>query len=519
MVDWLLINQTSGSGDTQILIRALPYTGNTARDTTLVLSGLTKHIDIDAMQVKFVNTISISPDVAIFRYSGSTQQFSLESNYNWNVTSYPDWLALTPLSGGSGTTIITATSSYNTEFTAKTSDIVVSSLTTSDTSVVTLEAKPETLDVIPDSYEFDDSGGTTSFTIRNNAEWVISDIPSWLTVSDVSGTSGTTIITVTASTNNTDYSRSAYITVSGVTKTKQITITQKYTPISRRYFTMEVLTAGKIFWACGSSTGSYVSRTIEYRINGGTWNSITSQTSYTSANTINVVENDVVEFKGDNSSYGEAYKWNGFRFNSDITVNLKGNIMSMIDSIGFDNCYDFTSAYALTSFLETNSNAIQDASQLVLQATGLTDYCYYRFLGANRAMTGIPSLPATTIKKGCYSDMFYNCKVTDLSNYSLPATTLEDHCYYNMFASCTLLTNSPELPAQVLEPYCYAYMFNGCSSLNSIKCLATDMSANRCTTNWVYGVANSGTFIKDSSATWSTGNSGIPSGWTVEDAT
>jgi len=70
-----------------------------------------------------------------------------------------------------------------------------------------------------------------------------------------------------------------------------------------------------------------------------------------------------------------------------------------------------------------------------------------------------------------------------------------------------------------LASACYQQMFYGCTSLTSIKCLATDVSASDCTSNWVDGVAASGTFTKAASmSSWSTGNNGIPSGWTVVDA-
>ena len=49
--------------------------------------------------------------------------------------------------------------------------------------------------------------------------------------------------------------------------------------------------------------------------------------------------------------------------------------------------------------------------------------------------------------------------------------------------------------------------------------LATDISATSCLSNWVSGVAASGTFVKNSAATWNvTGTSGIPTGCTVETA-
>ena len=39
------------------------------------------------------------------------------------------------------------------------------------------------------------------------------------------------------------------------------------------------------------------------------------------------------------------------------------------------------------------------------------------------------------------------------------------------------------------------------------------------TSNWVNGVASTGTFVKNSAASWDvTGNNGVPNGWTVQTA-
>jgi hypothetical protein len=66
---------------------------------------------------------------------------------------------------------------------------------------------------------------------------------------------------------------------------------------------------------------------------------------------------------------------------------------------------------------------------------------------------------------------------------------------------------------------CYQNMFGGCTNLNSITCLATNISATNCTSNWVSGVAASGTFTKAANmSSWTTGASGIPTGWTTLNA-
>lgn len=153
-----------------------------------------------------------------------------------------------------------------------------------------------------------------------------------------------------------------------------------------------------------------------------------------------------------------------------------------------------------------------------LPATTLADNCYYQMFMGCSSLTTAPELPATTLTNGCYGGMFYNCTSLTVVPTILPATELSNSCYYDMFRNCTKLLIAPELPATTLTDHCYYFMFSNCPKLHTIKCLATDMSENLCKYNWVYNVSNSGVFIKHPNATWSTGDSGIPSGWTVEDA-
>ena len=115
--------------------------------------------------------------------------------------------------------------------------------------------------------------------------------------------------------------------------------------------------------------------------------------------------------------------------------------------------------------------------------------------------------------------MFYNCRALTTAP-ELPATTLAESCYSSMFMFCSSLTTAPSLPATTLAVYCYGYMFQYCTSLNYIKCLATSITATDCTTNWVDGVAPTGTFVKaDGMSNWPIDSvNGIPPGWTVQNA-
>lgn len=114
--------------------------------------------------------------------------------------------------------------------------------------------------------------------------------------------------------------------------------------------------------------------------------------------------------------------------------------------------------------------------------------------------------------------MFYGSKITN-SPFSRLQDIVYNNCYNNMFRMCVNLTTAPELPATTLAEGCYLEMFLGCTNLNYIKMLATDISATDCLKYWVNNVASTGTFVKNAAMTsLPTGTSGIPSGWTVQNA-
>ena len=184
---------------------------------------------------------------------------------------------------------------------------------------------------------------------------------------------------------------------------------------------------------------------------------------------------------------------------------------------------------------------VVDASNLILPATTLVNYCYLCMFDGCTSLTKAPKLPATTLTDGCYEYMFQDCTslviapelpATTLANScyyrmfdgctslvtapELPATTLADSCYYGMFDGCTSLTKAPKLLAITLVNHCYDYMFHNCNKLNYICAMFTTTPSNSYTYNWVLGVAAIGIFNKSKNATWNvTGVNGIPSNWTV----
>lgn len=110
-------------------------------------------------------------------------------------------------------------------------------------------------------------------------------------------------------------------------------------------------------------------------------------------------------------------------------------------------------------------------------STPLTFYGFFALFEGCTSLLSAPELPATTMEKGCYSQMFSGCTALK-SAPELPATTMEQGCYFGMFSECTGLTSAPKLPANVLANNCYGWMFKGCSALASAPELpATKMEA------------------------------------------
>ena len=229
-----------------------------------------------------------------------------------------------------------------------------------------------------------------------------------------------------------------------------------------------------------------------------------------------------VYFKRTNAFAVNSSDYWRFRTTLLTSCSVGGNIMSLFYGTNFtgsETTIPNNSNGGYLQHLFYGVSTMTDASRLMLPATTIRSNCYMElFRNCTALVTPPETLPATTLQTYCYQYMFDGC--TSLTTApTLPATTLVANCYYGMFTGCTSLTTAPDLPATTLQTYCYQYMFDSCSSLNYIKCLATSINATNCTYGWVNGVSATGTFVKKTSmSSWTTGNNGIPSGWTIQNA-
>ena len=283
--------------------------------------------------------------------------------------------------------------------------------------------------------------------------------------------------------------------------------------------TLEILEAGHL-GVKFNNPEPYSVLSGSYRINGGEWKSY-SASYYASGFSVNT--GDVVEFTGwPNVWYNDTYYYSYFW--SDCKFNVKGNIMSLLGResstftwLGIDGSFMWTIMNNPNfSCLFKDSNVV-DASKLILPRYKKCVNFESMFKNCT-SLIAAPSLPATTLNNSCYKSMFEGCVSLTIAP-ELPATTLSDYCYMDMFKNCTSLLTAPELPAINLPTNGpYKEMFYNCNNINLIKAYFTNWEYGDQAQNWLYGTSSTGTFIKNSNATWPEA-SVIPSGWTVETIT
>lgn len=213
-------------------------------------------------------------------------------------------------------------------------------------------------------------------------------------------------------------------------------------------------------------TSSAPSITIQYSTNKTTWTSLgsTNGTSSSSPLNLNVPAKSKVYLRCSTNSWCVPNAFNKIKYSDTIG----GNIMSLVYGSSFtgdETTYPNNSSTHIF-YCIFESTSITDASKLLLPATTIPQYSYYRmFANCTKLVNAPEELPGTTLDVNCYQGMFNGCSLLVNAPSILPATTLYNYCYESMFKNCTALVNAPSLPAKTMKEHCYDSMFNGCTSL------------------------------------------------------
>lgn len=324
------------------------------------------------------------------------------------------------------------------------------------------------------------NGGTFNIRVKSESDWVLSvSDSSWITVSPVSGTSGSVVVAVTLPANDTGADRDGYITATTTDNAYSAvcSIHQVYfVPYIERYFTVISLADNN---TCTFNIPSYVTSAIATSISystddGANWTTVNVTSSNQNVTVSGLSNGDKVLWKGIAKKWASYFsRTRNSQFNCSGQFALEGNIMSLLSG---DTFYPAT------------------------QPEGNEYFC----------------------------SMFYSkTNLVDAENLILTIPTPNYDSYREMFSGCTNLVKGPQILCDSLASTSLYQMFQNCVKLNYVVCTASGgLDSSIATANWMSGVASSGTFVKSPNATvgstqtatqWGRGASGIPNNWTVVD--
>ena len=215
--------------------------------------------------------------------------------------------------------------------------------------------------------------------------------------------------------------------------------------------------------------------TLEYSKDKTNWTTINLNYDYDNVSsslvtnlTLSLSVGEKVYFRNTSGYFGyvdENYGTHSHQFSSDENIKVGGNIKSLLD---YRDMVGTTMKKGCFYEMFFEAKKLTDASELILPDT-VADSCYLKLFSGCYSLTSIPSLPALTMAPNCYCEMLKNTAIT--TPPALPATKLAPYCYRNLFENCYSLTSSPELPATTMVEGCYQGLFNSCNKLTTAPVL------------------------------------------------
>lgn len=220
---WLTVQRLNNTPSSVVKLIAAANPGTATRTATVTIEGESIVRTITVTQAEKTDRVVLSANTLSLYTQGV---FSISADIAWTLSCSQSWLSASPVSGSANATI-TVTAQTNPTTAVRHGNIVVtSSEGTKSIEIVQEGASPYLFTDINTGklYISSTEGSTADVNISTNDSWTAESNQSWLTVSDASGSSGKKI-SLTASFNKSQISRTATVTVkcTGITETIEVT--------------------------------------------------------------------------------------------------------------------------------------------------------------------------------------------------------------------------------------------------------------------------------------------------------
>ena len=265
------------------------------------------------------------------------------------------------------------------------------------------------------------------------------------------------------------------------------------------------------------STSNY--EYIEYSLdNGGTWvktNNVNNEEVVVNIPEVAIGGSVLLRGKGKQTASSTIANYYT-NITSSGLFDLSGNIMSLL---ALDDYADAEPSVNYTFVYLFRGSKVRYADGFTLHVGTLRNYIYQGLFYECSSLVIAPPLHLTSTTNYCCYSMFRGCSSLVSIDVVFPAT-VSTSCYQQMFTGCANLVLNPVLPSTTLVTNCYSSMFQDCAKINYIKAMFTTAPTSSYCYYWVSGVSATGTFVKNSAATWTDtfGVNAIPTGWTVQTA-
>ena len=308
--EWITLSATGGTAGTTV------FTATISPNATLdEKTGHIKVFNSNKITVtQEASQIAVSPTHIDAYALGSGYTITVTSNTIYNITTDSDWVSVVPTSGGSGVTQFMVYVADNELPSARTATVYVEYIPVT----ITQEALSITLSSESGS-TYPDSPSRTVIVVTSNGKYRISAEQDWIETDIVSGTSGTTILTISNTEANREGLRSAFVDIGY----QKFLLCNRYSEESLNYFTFTVVSGGTITW---NAYGSYGYQTIYYSKNGEGWKSLSNTYG---TKTLDVVSGDVLRFKAFYEGGTNKSQSNYSYFGGTAKVDISGNILSL----------------------------------------------------------------------------------------------------------------------------------------------------------------------------------------------
>lgn len=317
---WIELSPSYGnSGTSTMKINVSPNTSTNDRTGYVLLYvGGNQRIQIPVRQRGIY--VEVAKTNLAFKAKGESLSIDISSNTSWVVKDLPKW-AIASKTSGNGDDCITITANTNNSVNQRSAvfKITQEGLTIGNSVTITQDGK--FFDVSAQSLTFEDVASTKSIEIRAEDSWTLRNDNSWVNISQTSG-SGTSVINIDVSENETESLRQGIIYITMLDKTIPVSITQK-----AKIFNADVDNKSLVFPAAGGISNLNVISNTNWSISDcPTWLSL-SQTSGKGNATVTVTAEE--NFSSDERVGTMLLRIDGKSGYSTINVRQSGKSISL----------------------------------------------------------------------------------------------------------------------------------------------------------------------------------------------